>query len=137
MHALEIVHSLLELGGILIDLHPTGEPPPVELHAGPRVVRAGLLQEADGFVEYFQADSALAEAVRRGLFAVEKEGAFEFLTHADALADLLAYFADKYTDAVLDEATLQRVEAFLRAAQREKEVVIRETIRIVRLRRLG
>jgi hypothetical protein len=137
VHALEIIHGLLEPGGILIDFHPTGEPPPVEVHADGRLVRAGLLQEADGFIEYFQADSALAEAVRRGLFAVEQEGTFEFLTHADTLADLLAYFANKYTDAVLDEATLQRTEAFLRAAQQEKEVVIRETIRIARLRRLG
>ncbi len=137
VHALATIHSLLEPGGILIDLHPTGQPPPVEVHTGGRVARAGLLQEADGFVEYFQADSALAEAVRQALFAVEQEGTFEFMTHADTLPDLLGYLAEKYTDAVLDEATLRGIDSLLAAAGRGGEIVIRETIRIARLRRLG
>ena len=75
--------------------------------------------------------------MRRTLFAIEQEGTFEFLTHADTLPDLLAYLAEKYTDAVLDEATLRGIDSLLAAAGRGGEIVIRETIRIARLRRLG
>jgi hypothetical protein len=34
VHALEIIHSLLKPDSLLIDIHPTGQHPRVEVHAG-------------------------------------------------------------------------------------------------------
>jgi hypothetical protein len=68
VHALEITRSLLKPDGLLIDIHPTGDPPFVEVHVDGEVRLAGYLEETDNFVEYLEADDALTNVTRRGLF---------------------------------------------------------------------
>ena len=67
VHALEIIHGLLKKDGLLIDIHPNGEPPPIEVHVAGEVLLAGYLEEEADFVEYFEADGALADVTARGL----------------------------------------------------------------------
>jgi hypothetical protein len=134
VHALEKVHSLLEAGGILIDIHPTGEPPAFEVRIDGHVTRAGWLQETDDFVEYIQADDALANVIRRGLFVVERAGRFTFLSHAPNIFELRNYLLVEYSDAIVDEETVRRVEELYAAPGRDKEVVLRENVHIARLR---
>ena len=135
VHALEKVHSLLEPDGVLIDIHPIFEPPSIEVHDDGRITRAGWLQEANEFVEYSQADDALAKVIRLGLFVLERAGQFTFLSHADIVAELHDYLTAEWSDATLDEGALRRAEELLGVPGRDKEVVMREIVHIARLRR--
>jgi hypothetical protein len=134
VHALEKVHRLLNPGGILIDIHPGGAPPPIDVLIDGHATRAGYLQESSGFVEYFQADDALAEVVRCGLFALERAEIFDFITYADTIGELSDYLAAEWSDAVLPEAVTRRADKLLSAPGKQKQVILCETVRITRLR---
>ncbi len=135
VHALERIHASLEPDGSLIDIHPSGEPPPIEVRIGRQVTVVGWMKETDDFVEYAQAGAALSEAIGRGWFEVERKGTFEFATHADSISDLREYLAKEWKDAILEEAVMAKATELLITLERDQELVVREQIRIARLRR--
>ena len=134
VHALEKIHELLEPDGRLIDIHPSGEPPPIEVRLGQQMAVVGWMKEADDFVEYAQASAALSEAIQRGWFEVERKSTFEFATCADSISDLREYLAKEWKDAILEEAVMAKATELLDTSERDKELVVREQIRIARLR---
>ena len=134
VHALERIHQLLELDGRLIDIHPTSDPPPIGVRIGQQTVVVGRMKETDDFIEYAQASDALAQVVRRGLFAVEREGTFEFVTHADSVSEWREYLAKEWKDAILDAAVAAKAEELLSVSGPDRELILREQIRIARLR---
>ena len=134
VHALERIRQLLEPDGGLVDIHPSGEPPPIEVRIGPQATVVGWMKETDDFSEYAQAATALSQAIERGWFDVERKGTFEFSTHADSVADLREHLAKEWKDAILDEAVAARAEQLLSAVERDKGLIVREQIRIARLR---
>ena len=134
VHALEKVHRLIKPDGKLIDIHPTPEPASIEVRLGERIIPAGWLRETDDYVEYELADTALANVVKRRLFILEREGAFTFVSHAHTLAELREYLADEWQDAIIDDLTAMRAEELLGTFERDKEVILRESIRIAQYR---
>ena len=134
VHALERIHQLLEPDGALIDIHPSGEPPPIEVRIGQQATVVGWMQETDDFIEYAQASAALSRAIGRGWFDVERKGTFEFATHADSVSALREYLAKEWKDAILDEAVAARAEQLLNAVERDKGLIVREQVCIARLR---
>ena len=134
VHALERIHQLLELDGRLIDIHPSGEPPPIEVRIGRQATVVGWMKETDDFSEYAQASAALSQVVERGWFVVERKGTYEFATHADSVSALLEYLAKEWKDAILDEAVAARAEQLLNAVERDKGLIVREQVCIARLR---
>jgi hypothetical protein len=137
VHALEITHSLLKKDGLLIDLHPSGKPPPVEVHGGGEVLLVGHVQETDDFVEYFQVDDALAEVTTRGLFELERTELFPFMLHAPTVKAMADHIEAEWSDAILTEEVIARAEALLAEPGEGKEIVIREIVRISRYRANG
>jgi len=104
VHALQTIHALLKPDGVLIDLHPTGEPPQIDwVHAGGRL-QIGLLQEPDDFVEYFQSDHALETAQNQGFFKLERQAVFRFITRTEDYPELQAFLEENWSDAWLDPA---------------------------------
>lgn len=134
VHALERIRQLLEPDGSLIDIHPSGEPPPIEVRIGQQVTVVGWMRETDDFIEYAQAAAALSQVIERGWFDVERKGTFEFSTHADSVSDLREHLAKEWKDAILDEAVAARAEQLLSTVERDKGLMVREQIRIARLR---
>ena len=134
VHALETVHSLLKTGGMLIDIHPNGEKPPIGLHVGGEIRLAGYLDETDDFEEYFKADEALAEMTGRGLFLLEREGLFTFKTHASTITELADFLEAEWSDSVLPGETVTRANELMGEPGDGKEVVLRESVRIARYR---
>lgn len=134
VHALEKIARLLKPGGILIDIHPTAEPSAIEVRIGDRLTLAGWLHETGDYSEYEDADEALARVARNGLFAVERQGTFEFITRADTLADLRKHISEEWEDAFIDDITSARIEELMSTAERDKEILLRESARIARLR---
>ena len=134
VHALERIRQLLQSDGGLIDIHPSGEPPTIEVRIGQQSEVVGWMRETDDFSEYAQANDALAQAVRRGLYAVEREGVFQFVTCADSVDELRGYLAKEWKDAILDESVAAEADELLRAQASGKELIVREQVRIARLR---
>lgn len=137
VHALETTHSLLKAGGLLIDIHPNGEPPHIEVHADGEVRLAGYLDETDDFVEYFEADDALAQVTGRGLFELEREGLFTFMQHAATIRTLADFLEAEWSDSLLHEETIQRAAELMGEPEEGREIVLRETVRIARFRASG
>ena len=135
VHALEIVHALLVPDGLLIDIRPTGDPPAFEVHIDGQVSHAGWMRETDDFVEYFQARDALDEAVRRGLFVLEREETFPFFTSGSTMAELRDYLLANWSDAIIGEEIVRQAEAFFDTPGRSKKAVLHEMAHIGRLRR--
>lgn len=137
VHALEITRELLKADGLLIDIHPTGTPPLVEAHLDGDVLVAGHLAETDNFVEYFEADDALRDVTRRGLFELEQEGLFTFMLHAQTIMALADHLEAEWSDAVLHEETIKRAAALMAEPGEGREIVLREIVRIARFRSSG
>lgn len=137
VHALEKIHRLLAPGGRLIDIHPSGQPPPIHVRVGSDSLCAGWLRETDDFVEYEQATDALHNVVRRGLFAWEERRTFAFTIYADSLDELHTYLAQEWQDAILDAQVSGRIADWLRVPTRDKELSLREIITLARLRPLN
>ena len=136
VHALEKIHSLIAPGGVLLDIHPSGQPASIEVRIGSRVTPAGWLHETDDYVEYGWADEALARVIESGLFAVERTGAFEFVTHAATILELRDFLTEGWEDASIDDITVARVDELFSTPERDKEVILRESIKIARLKRM-
>lgn len=135
VHALQTIHALLKPDGYLIDIHPTPDPAAIVVRLRDRLTPAGWIDEATDYVEYEWADEALRKIVESGLFALERSGAFEFVWHADSVADFSAYMAEDWLDATIDPITAMRVEEMLKTPEHDKEILVREAIRIARFSR--
>lgn len=136
VHALEQIHQLLQPNGRLLDIHPFGQPPPIEVWLDGEVFQAGWLQESDEYIEYEQANQAVAEVVKRGLFAVEERSRFAFEIHALSLTTLQAFLAENWKDAIIEEQVAGQIEAYMASIAQKKVIVIREVIQASRLRPL-
>jgi hypothetical protein len=145
VHALEEIHRLLKPTGALIDIHPVAESSPIEIHQGEKTDLAGYWSVRQWCIDYQQADNALTEITQRGLFAVEREGVFDSLTHyanveemRTALKEAVAKFArdaQSVDEAVPNvEALVALAEELMRAAVNRVELIVREPTHICRLR---
>ncbi len=135
VHALEKIWQCLKPGGLLIDIHPTAELASITVRVNQRDNIAGWILESDDYEEYEWADAALARAMNRHLFEIEQHSTFEFVWHADNLAELRAYLKAEWRDAIIDDVTAMRIEDLLKSPEREKEIIVRERINITRFRR--
>jgi hypothetical protein len=137
VHALEIIHTLLEPGGYLIDIHPSGQPPPIEVCISDRIHRLGYLQETDDFIEYGQASAALGAVIQLGLFVVERQEAFTFITRASSVGELHIFLTENWTDGIFPaEIELQASELSLSTGQISSAQLIEEVL-IARLRKIS
>ncbi len=145
VHALEEIHRLLKPMGTLIDIHPVAESSSMELHQDGKIDLVGSLSVRQWCIDYQQADNALAEIARRGLFIVEHEAVFDSLTHYTSVEEMHAEqinAVDKYArnaQAVSEgvphvEALAVRAEELMKNAAGGAELIIRERVHISRMK---
>lgn len=145
VHALEEIRRLLKPTGRLIDIHPVAESSPIEIHQGGKIDLVGYLSVRQWCIDYQEADNALTEIAQRGLFSVEREGAFDSLTHYASVAEMrtsLKESIDKFArDAQSAGEAASHVEALaaqaaelMQTAVSEGELIVRERTHISRLR---
>lgn len=139
VHALELVHSLLSPDGVLIDIHPSGEPYIVEIEIDGRIHQLGELQESDNYEEYFQADEALQKGIQVGLYALTRQEKFTYLDHAGNLEELRSYLLESWSDLIWPEDISARAialcppgKAAVVPARLREDVVIRSLLRLRR-----
>ena len=133
VHALEQIHFLLKPDGVLIDIHPIGEPPPIEVRLGADIHTVGWVREADDYCEYVAATEALKTAVSRHLYTWQKQGTFTYTVYTDTILDLCEYLAETWTDAIIDNDVIRRTQDLMQTPEADKEVILREIITIARL----
>lgn len=130
VHALEIVHRWLKPGGRLIDIHPIGEPPLIEICQDSTAILVGQLQETDDFIEYAQASEALEHVVKGGLFRLDCRETFWFATYAEDVSELVRYLSEEWSDGYLLPETIQKARQLLKDANGEAELRLREQVYI-------
>jgi hypothetical protein len=152
VHALEEIHRLLMSpgsrltpAGSLIEIHPVPTDPLVQVVQGGKVLFAGARPKGER-IKQKNAEEALAQVVRRGLFLCERSGEFDFVTYGASVTELLDFFADANafaedgaTGEALtpeEEALYARVAEIVGAAGDGAEVAYLEKGRITRLRAL-
>jgi hypothetical protein len=135
VHALEMIYDLLEDHGDLIDVHPSIDPPVINVINESSSVFAGYLRENDDYIEYTQADQALASVINSGLYVIKKQDLFNFSIYSDTLDEFLAYLAENWSDAYLENDTIDRIRKQMSLAEGYK-LVSTEKIKIARLGRL-
>lgn len=132
MHALELIWQMLKPGGTLVEIHPSGKKPPIGVCRGNELLPSGVLEETDDFVEYFQAEAALAEAETRGWFRLEQRDDFHFIVYADTPEEFQKFLDDNYSDAVLKPEVYERLEVLVDDGDASGQVEMDELIRISR-----
>lgn len=129
VHALEIIRGLLHGGnGRLLDIHPSGEPPPIFVRRDDERHLTGWIQEESDYASYAQAEDALREAVRRGWFRREQRQLVTFATYATDLAALREHLRHNWQDAWIEELVAMQIENQLNSLAREKEIIVEEQI---------
>jgi len=136
--ALRRADSLLESGGIIIDIHPTPEPAHLELTTGSEFVRVADRLD-DGTVSgpgrrHMAADAAVAACVSAEMFNREAAAEFSFHTHADTVDELLDYLHAKWKQLHFAAADLSRARDHL-ARRCGSAIVVTERVTACRLAR--
>ena len=143
VRALEEIHRLLTPGGELIDMHPVPTETALQVVLNGAVLFAEASPDHDHHEEE-QAEDALAQVVRRGLFVIERSEEFTFHVYGSSVAELLDFMAEANAfdegnsndEAVTMQAEelYARVEEIVQAAGEEAEVIYLERGRIARLK---
>ena len=107
VHALREIWRALTPGGLLLDLRPLSANMPVEVVGVERAAMAGYLDTApEAYTDDRAADAAMGAVGQEGLFARERDGAFDFLWYWDTPDEMQAFIAEKWADTHLSEEVL-------------------------------
>src|SRR5919109_4218802 len=98
VHALKEAQRLLKSDVRLMDIQPLIEAPVLKVYQGNRIIFAEPDPGYDYEEDLRQADTALIQAIRRGLFVIEERADFDFLTHASSAQELRAFWGTSDTD---------------------------------------
>ena len=141
VHALEETRRLLKLEGVLVNILPHPEGYFIEVHHAGRVLfserKRETLSEA-----VLRAEAAIKRVLDRGLFVIDQNDEFDFLTYGSSVSEIRAYWDEqnayeeepKAKDIVAREEYLYaQVEEVLDELGEGAEVVFRERVRIARL----
>ena len=133
VHALKQIHELLEPGGYLIDIHPSGEPAEFIYPVDGKEQFIGYLQETDDYIEYRQADEAIQTVLAEGLFQFEEKNEFEFHTYAESFNELKEYLNENWSDSVITDDVIANAER-LETECGKRKVLLREGVKIILLK---
>jgi hypothetical protein len=135
VHVLETVHSLIKPGGLLIDIHPGLDKAWVEVRVNGKDYFLDVVEETDNYIEYQQANEALTEIVKQGLFSVEAAGKFIFIIHASSMDEMREFLSANWKDAVLKESLDGKAREYFSKAAESFEILIRQEILITKFKR--
>jgi molybdopterin/thiamine biosynthesis adenylyltransferase len=135
VHALETIISLIQPGGVLLDIHPGTNKSWVEAKVNEKEYFLDVLEETDDYIEYKQANEALAHVVGNGQLAMEETGKFIFIIHADSMEEMRSFLVENWKDAILNTSLDDKAREYFSKAADSFEILIREEILITRYKR--
>ena len=107
------MHTALRPNGRLLDLHPDAIHSPVEVRVGDVILPLGRLDETLHIQDVRTARAARQVAIDAGLFVLEREIRFTFVTHYDTVESGLTYVAEHPQKAVIPAELVARAQALL------------------------
>ena len=120
----------------MLDIHPQPQRSRVEVWIGERSIDIGRMDESVLIEGIHAARKVLASAITEGLFRHEEEVEFEHLHHFDSVEECTSHLIAKdWCESVADETLIESTRDLL--SQGNAEIVIREPVRVARLKRLG
>jgi hypothetical protein len=144
VHALRETRRLLKTTGVLINILPVPEGYFIEVHHDGRILFSERKRETCS-EDVLRAEAAIRQVLDRGLFAKDQKGEFDFLIYSSSVSELREYWEEqnayevepKAKDALAREEHLYaQAKKILMEVGEGVEVVIRERVRIERLRPL-
>jgi hypothetical protein len=128
--------SLLDPGGIIVDIHPTPEPAHLEVATGSGFIRLADRLD-DGTASgprrrHAAADASVAACERAGTFNRAAATEFTFRTLADSVDELLVYLQAKWKQLHFADADLSRARDDL-ARSPGSAIVVTERVMACRL----
>lgn len=134
VHALQLTHSLLRPGGLLINVHDLPVPHLIELTVSDSIHKAGWISDKDDYDTARASLNAIVQVAADGLFILEDERNFIYTIYADNLEELRAFLAEWWESALLPKRTVQRLEAFAAETSDPTRIAIRLQARMTKLR---
>ena len=141
VHALEETRRLLKLDGVLINILPVPEGYFIEVHHDGRIPFVERKRETFS-EDVLQAEAAIEQVLYRGLFVIDQQDEFDFLTYGSSVPEVRAYWEEqnayeeepKAKDVLAwEEYLYAQAEQILKELGEGAEVAIRERVRIARL----
>lgn len=114
VHALKEIWRVLALGGTLLDLRPFSASWPVEIVAGERVMRAGVLDDSLALADDLAANRSVAHMVSARWFSRERNGAFIYDWYWDTLDELKQHVEERWNPVVLPDSVYRQAQRFAR-----------------------
>ncbi|HYW86235.1 MAG TPA: hypothetical protein VFB50_00585 [Chloroflexota bacterium] len=116
MDVLQRIHRWLRRGGLLLDLHPEPEQPPVEVTLdGIRNVYLGLIDTTALIGNIHGARAALRSVVEAGWFERERAVVFDFVSHFPGVDEWLQHREKRRSSSVVDRAIIVSARSALSA----------------------
>src|SRR3990170_3053928 len=137
VHALREIWRVLAPDSLLLDLRPLSGAWPVEVVGAGGVMVTGHVDESEDVADDRAADAALAGVAQAGLFARERDGAFDFSWYWDSLGEAQAHIAEKWPEARVPEEVLAETQRQMARAGGGARVRATARVVISRWRRLG
>lgn len=134
VHALEKSQSLLELSGVVLEIHDLPRPSPIEIHTPGGVFFAGYLLSSIDFKDLRLAEKALDKVVEDGQFSITGEHLFNYSICANTFAELEELLSESWDDSYLADGTAKRIKSLIRNSEGEVKIVMRLTARLTVLR---
>ena len=128
-----MIHTALRPGGFLLDIRPAQQQPWLEVSRAEKCTRLGQIDDAYRMGTLAMADAALETVIEAGLFVREEEITFPFIYHCGEVDAWLAYMADHWSSATVDDALIERASKEMR--EDTGDLRISRTIHAARLRR--
>jgi len=128
--ALRRAHRTIAPHGMVVDVHPTAAPPPVDVNG--RAI--GNVVTDDGIERHAAADAAIPAVVNDGLFALERVIEFDFFTYGDTIDELRDYIVENWRDARIDDDVVQRTRLALTEVPPGVRPRVLERVRLTILR---
>jgi hypothetical protein len=107
------MHTALRPGGHLLDLHPEALHSPVEVRVGDAIVPLGHLDDTQHIHDVHIGRAARQAAIDAGLFVLERETRFTFVTHFDSVDTWLTYMVEHMQKAVIPAELVARAHEVL------------------------
>ncbi len=134
VHALKLVHRLLQWEGLLINFHDIPAPHVLEVHSTQTIIKAGWLLDSKDFDSERFGFNALAQVVSEGYFMLVDEREFSANMYMDDVQELQDWLAEWWEAAILSESTIQRIEEIFQQVGQPANVVLKVPARMTKLR---
>ena len=120
----------------MLDIHPQPHHSQVEVRIGGDLISLGRLDESNFINDVHAVNKVMASTIEEGLFLSERETDFQFLYYFDSADEWASFLVEgDFGEPVSNETLVEAARNLL--SQGDGEIIMRELVKAIRLKRLG